>query len=101
VPGPALSNYLIALRSLAAQHRRIKPRHPTAVLFLRLGIFYQCFGADAHLLSRVAHVPLRFYGLDRLPVAEIPVLRCEKIMRRILRQGRHIIIWEQASEEIL
>jgi DNA mismatch repair protein MutS len=94
VPDSTSNHYIIALQFLAAQYHQLKPRHPTAVLFFRLGVFYQTFGEDADLLAQVAGIPLKFIT-EGLPVAEVPVLACETAIDGITRRGLGIIILDE------
>jgi DNA mismatch repair protein MutS len=92
VPDSTSSNYFAALQSLAAQSCKLKPRHPTAVLLFRLGVFYQTFGEDAELLAQIAGIPLKFIT-EGLPVAEIPVLDCDTAIDALVGRGHEIIIF--------
>ncbi len=94
MPDSTSGNFFVALQSLAVQYRKLKPRHPTAVLFFRLGVFYQTFGEDAELLAQVAGTPLKFIA-EGLPVAEVPVLDCDTAIDALMGRGHEIIIFDE------
>ncbi|MFN5691537.1 MAG: hypothetical protein ACK46Z_03460, partial [Bacteroidota bacterium] len=43
---------------LMAQHRSIKQKYPDAILLFRVGDFYETFGEDAVLSSRILGITL-------------------------------------------
>jgi DNA mismatch repair protein MutS len=94
VPDSISNPYFIALQALLAQYHKLKPCHPSSVLFFRLGVFYQIFGEDAELLAQVADVPLKFIA-EGLPVAEVPVLACDTAIDAIIGRGHGIIIFDE------
>ena len=57
----------------STQYREIKARHPDAILFFRMGDFYEMFYEDADTAARVAeHHPRPSRG-DGVPLAGVPV----------------------------
>ena len=57
---------------LLVQYREIKSRHRDAILFFRMGDFYEMFFDDAELASRVLSITLTSRG-DGVPLAGVPV----------------------------
>jgi DNA mismatch repair protein MutS len=98
VPDSTSSNhYFVALQALVVRYHELKPRHPSAVLFFRLGVFYHTFGEDATLLALVAGIRLKFTA-EELAIAEIPVLNCETAIDGIARRGLGIIIVDEGVQ---
>ncbi|HEX6059661.1 MAG TPA: hypothetical protein VFZ11_11680, partial [Gemmatimonadaceae bacterium] len=60
---------------LMQQYREIKSRHRDAILFFRMGDFYEMFYEDAEEGSRLLDLTLtsRNNGSSRAPLAGIPV----------------------------
>ena len=57
---------------LLQQYREIKGRHRDAILFFRMGDFYEMFFEDAELGARVLGITLTSRG-DGVPLAGVPV----------------------------
>ena len=57
---------------LMQQYREIKARHQDAILFFRMGDFYEMFFDDAELGARVLSITLTSRG-DGVPLAGVPV----------------------------
>ena len=47
---------------LRRQYLQIKKQYPDAIVFFRLGDFYETFDDDASIVSRVCDVVLEFYA---------------------------------------
>ncbi len=56
------------------QYRRFKEKYPDAVLFFRMGDFYETFYDDARLCSRICGLALtsRSKGENPVPLAGVP-----------------------------
>jgi DNA mismatch repair ATPase MutS len=53
------------------QYLDFKAQYPQAVLFFRMGDFYECFDDDAHLVSREIDLTLSARQ-DGIPMAGVP-----------------------------
>ena len=74
------------------QWREIKARHPDAILFFRMGDFYEMFFDDAQLGARVLNITLTARG-DGVPLAGVPVKAAADYLRQLDRRGpprRHL-----------
>src|SRR5437764_12718962 len=57
------------------QYLEIKARHPDAILFFRLGDFYETFDEDARIVSKVLDIVLTGRDIgrgERVPMSGIP-----------------------------
>jgi DNA mismatch repair protein MutS len=56
------------------QYRRLKAEHPGSILFFRMGDFYETFGEDALVASKVLGITLtsRDKKRDPTPLAGVP-----------------------------
>lgn len=84
------------------QYLEIKAQYPSAILFFRLGDFYETFDADAEITARVLDIVLtgRNVGKDqRVPMAGIPYHARDNYVSRLLAQGYHVAICEQMGDE--
>lgn len=86
------------------QHARAKRAHPGAVVFFRLGDFYEMFGEDALLASRVLDLTLtsRNRGKpDEVPMAGVPHHAAHSYITRLLELGHTVAICEQMADPAL
>ena len=79
------------------QYRRLKAEHPGTILLFRMGDFYETFGEDALLASRVLGIALtsRDKKGDPLPLAGVPHHAVEGYLKRLVEQGYSVAIAEQ------
>jgi len=65
----------MAVTPLRKQYLRVKQRYPGAIVFFRLGNFYETFDEDAKLASRELDIVLTSRGMgkgQKVPMAGIP-----------------------------
>src|ERR1044071_4010714 len=80
------------------QYREIKGRHQNAILFFRMGEFYEMFYDDAETASRVlglARTARNNGGAADVPLAGVPVKAAAEYVRRLVQQGFRVAICEQ------
>jgi DNA mismatch repair protein MutS len=83
------------------QYRDVKSRHQNAILFFRMGEFYEMFYDDAETASRVLGLTLtsRNNGAAAdVPLAGIPVKAAPDYVRRLVQQGFRVAICEQVED---
>lgn len=83
------------------QYREIKSRHPDAILFFRMGDFYEMFYDDAETASRVLGLTLTSRnngGAAEVPLAGIPVKAGPEYLRRLVQHGFRVAICEQVED---
>ena len=78
------------------QYRRIKSHHRDAVLFYRLGDFYEMFDSDAQEVSRLLNITLT--ARHGIPMCGIPYHAAGNYIPRLLNAGKKIAICEQTSK---
>jgi DNA mismatch repair protein MutS len=78
------------------QYRAIKARHRDAILFFRLGDFYEMFFEDAGEAS--ALLDLTLTHRQGVPMCGVPYHAARPYIARLLKQGKRIAICEQLSE---
>ncbi len=80
------------------QYLEIKKQHPDAILFFRLGDFYETFDQDAETTSRELDIVLTSRNVAkgvRVPMAGIPYHAVENYLARLIEKGYHVAICEQ------
>ena len=83
------------------QHAAAKAAHPDAIVFFRLGDFYEMFGADAVLAAPLLELTLtsRNKGkADEIPLAGIPHHAAAGYIARLLQLGHKVAICEQMAD---
>ena len=83
------------------QYREIKDRHQNAILFFRMGDFYEMFYEDAEIASRALGLTLTSRnngGAAEVPLAGIPVKAAGEYLRRLVQQGFRVSICEQTED---
>jgi DNA mismatch repair protein MutS len=81
-----------------AQWFAAKAAHPDALLFFRMGDFYEMFFADAEAASAALDIALSFRGEHqgrRVPMCGVPVHAHESYLARLIRRGFRVAIAEQ------
>ena len=83
------------------QYRDIKARHQSAILFFRMGDFYEMFYEDAETAARVLGLTLTARnngGAAEVPLAGIPVKAGPEYLRRLVQHGYRVAICEQVED---
>ncbi len=83
------------------QYLDIKRQYPNAILFFRLGDFYETFDQDAETTSRELDIVLTSRPVARgvrIPMAGIPYHAVENYLARLIDKGYHVAICEQVGE---
>ena len=84
------------------QYLEIKKQYPDAILFFRLGDFYETFDEDAQTTSRELDIVLTSRNVAkgvRVPMAGIPHHAAENYLSRLIEKGYHVAICEQVGEQ--
>jgi DNA mismatch repair protein MutS len=84
------------------QYLDVKRQYPHAILFFRLGDFYETFDQDAETTSRELDIVLTSRNVakgSRIPMAGIPYHAVENYLARLIEKGYHVAICEQVGEQ--
>jgi DNA mismatch repair protein MutS len=84
------------------QYLEIKRQYPDAIVFFRLGDFYETFDHDAEITSRELDIVLTSRNVakgTRVPMAGIPHHAAENYLARLVDKGYHVAICEQIGEQ--
>jgi DNA mismatch repair protein MutS len=89
---------------LMQQWREVKARHREALVFFRVGDFYELFFGDAEEGSRLLGLTLtsRNNGAAaRVPLAGVPAKALDEYLGRLVKLGRRVAICEQVEDPAL
>lgn len=84
------------------QYLQIKKQYSNAIVFFRLGDFYETFDHDAEITSRELDIVLTSRNVakgSRVPMAGIPYHAVENYLARLIEKGYHVAICEQVGEQ--
>jgi DNA mismatch repair protein MutS len=86
---------------LMRQYAAIKKQHPTALLFFRLGDFYELFFDDAVMASRELQITLTSRNKEKgvaVPMCGVPYHAAEGYISKLIRKGFKVAICEQMED---
>ena len=85
-----------------SQYLAMKKRLPDAILFFRLGDFYETFDDDAKIVSEVCDIVLTSRPVgkgERVPLAGVPYHSAEGYIAKLIAAGYKVAIAEQQGNE--
>ena len=83
------------------QYAAIKKEHPNALLFFRLGDFYELFFEDAVVAARELQITLTSRNKEKgiaVPMCGVPYHSAENYIARLIRKGFKVAICEQMED---
>lgn len=83
------------------QYLEIKARHTDAILFFRLGDFYEMFFEDAKTASSILDLVLTSRGQEstgKIPMCGIPYHSAENYIAKLIKAGLKVAICEQVED---
>lgn len=86
------------------QYLEIKRQNPDAILFFRMGDFYEMFDDDAEIVARELEIALtrRDFGRgEKSPMAGIPHHAADGYIARLVSKGYRVAVCEQMSDPAL
>ncbi|WP_206524248.1 DNA mismatch repair protein MutS [Lujinxingia sediminis] len=88
------------LTPMLQQYLDVKARYPDAILFFRLGDFYEMFFEDAQVVSREVGLTLtaRSKGEDAVPMAGMPYHSSQTYITQLIEKGFSVAICEQIQD---
>src|SRR5215212_8536177 len=85
---------------MMAQYRRLKDEAGDALLFYRMGDFFELFFDDAKAAAQCLDIALTKRGLSDgapIPMCGVPVHSAEAYLARLIRGGHRVAIAEQTE----
>lgn len=89
------------LTPLMKQYSGIKEKYEDCILMFRLGDFYEMFGEDAKIASRILQIALTTRDKskeDPVPMCGIPHFASETYITKLIRAGHKVAICEQLED---
>ena len=90
----------MTITPLRRQYLRVKQRYPEAIVFFRLGDFYETFDEDAKVASRELDLVLTAREMGKghkVPMSGIPHHALDNYLAKLINRGYKVAICEQLS----
>ena len=90
-----------AITPMMAQYLDLKRQYPNALLFYRMGDFYEMFFDDAHAAAGALDIALTHRGEHAgapIPMCGVPVHSAESYLARLIRRGFRVAVGEQMED---
>ncbi|HDQ25910.1 MAG TPA: DNA mismatch repair protein MutS [bacterium] len=91
------------LTPMMRQYFEIKKKNPGAILFFRLGDFYEMFGEDARTASKVLQITLTARGAgenrkNKMEMCGVPYHAASGYILKLIRNGFKVAVCEQMED---
>ena len=86
------------------QYLDVRAQHPDAIVFFRMGDFYETFDDDAATVARELDLVLTSRPMgkeNRVPMAGVPHHAAENYIARLIAKGYKIALCEQVSTQLV
>ncbi|PWB50664.1 MAG: DNA mismatch repair protein MutS [Candidatus Methanoperedenaceae archaeon] len=84
------------------QYYEAKEKHSDALIFFRMGDFYESFGDDAKVIAKELEITLTSRGRDKegqdMPLAGIPYHAVDSYLPKLIKKGYKVAICEQLED---
>ena len=89
-----------AVTPLMKQYNDIKSKYPDALLLFRVGDFYETFGRDAIIASKILEIILtnRANGSSKIELAGFPHHALDNYLPKLVRAGYRVAICDQLED---
>jgi DNA mismatch repair protein MutS len=94
------ANVPIRTSPLITQYLSVKQRVPDAILFFRLGDFYEMLFEDAEIGARILDIQLTSRSKDGVPLCGVPYHAAEPYIAKLLKAGMKVAICEQTAPDM-
>ena len=99
---PPLSSSALAQTPAMQQYHRMKAEHPDALLFFRMGDFYELFFEDAVVAAPALEIALTSRSKDRdgnpVPMCGVPHHAVAAYVAKLVKQGFRVALCEQMED---
>ncbi|MFN3739839.1 MAG: DNA mismatch repair protein MutS [Thermodesulfovibrionales bacterium] len=83
------------------QYFSIKERYRDAIVFFRLGDFYEMFGEDAIIASKILQIALTTRDRDKeepIPMCGVPYFTADSYISKLIKAGYRVALCEQLED---
>jgi DNA mismatch repair protein MutS len=101
IPDSALALDTAGATPVMAQFLEVKARQPDALIFFRMGDFYELFFDDAKTAAEALGIALTYRGKHKgedIPMCGVPVHAAEAYLAKLIRAGFKVGVCEQMED---
>jgi DNA mismatch repair protein MutS len=81
------------------QYFGVKRLHPDALLFFRMGDFFELFFEDAKVAAKVLGIALTSRSKEQeIPMAGVPVRSVDSYLRKLIAAGHTVVVCDQVED---
>lgn len=84
------------------QYYEAKEKHKDALIFFRMGDFYESFGEDAKIIAKELEITLTTRGKgkdgEKMPLAGVPYHAVDTYLPRLIKKGYKVAVCEQLED---
>jgi DNA mismatch repair protein MutS len=95
----------VKITPMLQQYLEIKQEHPDAILFYRMGDFYEMFFEDAIVASKILGIALTTRNnkdeANKVPLCGFPYHAAQPYLAKLIKAGRRVAICEQIEDPAL
>jgi DNA mismatch repair protein MutS len=95
----------VKITPMLQQYLEIKDQHKDAILFYRMGDFYEMFFEDAKIASKILGITLTSRNnkadADRIPMCGVPYHAAQSYLAKLVKTGHRVAICEQTEDPSL
>ena len=92
----------VKLTPMLRQYIEIKDQHRDAILFYRMGDFYEMFFEDAKVASRILNITLTARNnktdANKVPMCGVPYHAAQNYIAKLVQAGQRVAICEQTED---
>lgn len=91
----------VKITPMVQQYHSIKKEYPDAILFYRMGDFYEMFFEDAEIASRVLDITLTSRNKkdeEPIPMCGVPYHAAQRYIARLIENGHKVAVCEQVED---
>ena len=96
---------IVKITPMLQQYLEIKQEHPDAILFYRMGDFYEMFFEDAIIASKILGIALTTRNnkdeVNKVPLCGFPYHAAPTYLAKLIKAGRRVAICEQTEDPAL
>jgi DNA mismatch repair protein MutS len=95
-------NRPLKITPMLQQYLQIKEQHNDAILFYRMGDFYEMFFEDAKIASKILNITLTSRNnkgdVNKIPMCGVPYHAAQNYLAKLIKAGHRVAICEQAED---
>ena len=89
----------VKMTPMLKQYFGVKRQHPDALVFFRMGDFFELFFEDARIAADILGIALTSRSRESdMPMAGVPVRSVDGYLQRLIQAGKTVVIFDQVQD---